>query len=342
LTSVPVRPLWTLQLDHAAARVSASSGATRVAIASDGPLVSVAAVGESSTQTIRLNEPAADVALSSDATSLAVVNASRRLQILGLESGAFGRERVRWDAAVYDACAFSRDGRTLWAVGILPDEIAEIRCYDAWSGATLGEYRFKPLIGGCGFVFTVHPQHDVVGLWACGGPDELWNYWVRQTAAGIELRHQSELNGWTPPCFNARGDRFVACSGYDLATFTFPNCLPVHSPVTAEDEDETWADSLCFVDSATGDRALTSTNDGRVFVIALDQGETIAEVALEGHEPRPCHQVYTALSRSDNHLCTDLHAFSAVGNNLVLSVHTNGKTTNRKDTLLLWKRELFS
>jgi hypothetical protein len=335
--SVPVRSLWTLRLDHAATRVTATPGATRIAIASEGPLVSVAAIGESSKQTIRLTEPARDVAISPDAASLAVVSASRTLQVLGLESGAFGRERVKWDAPVHDVCAFSRDGRSLWTVGILPDEIAEIHCYDARSGAAIGDHRFKPLIGGCGFVFTVHPQQDVLGLWACGGPDELWNYWIRLTAAGIDLQHQPELDGWTPPCFNARGDRFVARSGDDLAAFAFPNCQRVHSPVTTGEEDDGWAESLCYVESAVDDRVLTSTNDGRVFVVALAEGETIAEVALEGHEPRPCHQVYTALSRSDDHLCTDLHTFAAVGNNLVLSVHTNGKTTNRKDTLLLWR-----
>lgn len=337
--SVPIRPVWTLQLDHAATRVTAATGAARIAIASEGALVSVAAIGESSTQTIRLREPARDVAINPDAASLAIVSASRALQLLGLESGAFGRERARWDAPVHDACAFSRDGRSLWTVGILPGEIAEIHCYDARSGVHIGDHRFKPLIGGCGFVITVHPREDVLGLWACGGPDELWNYWIRLTAAGVELQHQPELDGWTPPCFNARGDRFVARNGYDLAEFAFPSCHRVRSPVAAgeEEEDAGWADSLCYVDSAAADRVLASTNDGRVFVVALERGETVAEVALEGHEPRPCSEVYTALSRSDDQLCTDLHFFEAVGNNLVLSVHTNGKTTNRKDTILLWR-----
>jgi hypothetical protein len=335
--SVPVRPVWALHLDHAATRVAATPGATRIAIAAEGPLISLAAIGESARQTIRLSEPARDVAVSPDAASLAVVSASRTLLVLSLESGTFGRERVRSDAPVHDACAFARDGRSLWTVGVLRDENAEIRCYDARSGAVIGDRRFKPLIGGCGFVFTVHPREDVLGLWACGGPDELWNYWIRPTAGGVDLQHQPELDGWTPPCFNARGDRFVAMNGYDLAAFAFPNCQSVYSPVTPEEEDDAWAESLCYFDSEGDDRVLTSTNDGRVFVVGLQEGETIAEIALEGHEPRPCHQVYTALSPSDDHLCTDLHRFEGLGDNLVLSTHTNGKTTNRKDTLLVWR-----
>ena len=162
------------------------------------------------------------------------------------------------------------------------------------------------------------------------------NYWLRLTPAGIDLQHQPELDGCTPPCFNARGDRFVARNGYDLAAFAFPSCQRVHSPVTPGEQDDEWAESLSYVD-AGDDRVLASTNEGRVFVVAQAEGEKIAEVALEGHEPKPCHQVYPVLSRSETHLCTDLHAFAAVGNNLVLSVHTNGKTTNRKDTLLIWR-----
>jgi hypothetical protein len=335
--SVPIAPVWTLQLDHAATRVAATIGATRVAIASEGPLVSVAANGVSSMQTICLSQPAREIAISPDAASLAVVSASGTLQILELESSAFGRLRARWDAPVHGACAFSRDGRFLWTVGNRPDETAEIHCYDARSGAPAGEHRFKPLIGGCGFVFTVHPQDDVLALWACGGPDELWNYWIRLTAGGVDLQHQPALDGWTPPCFNVRGDRFVARGGYDLAAFAFPDCEPVYSPETSEDDDEDgWRESLCYLDSVADDRVLTSTNEGRLFVVGLEAGERIAEVALQGHEPRPCHQVYTALSKSDDRLCTDLHTFYAAGPNLLLSVHTNGKTTNRKDTLLLW------
>jgi hypothetical protein len=331
-----VPPVWTLQLDHAATSVAATEGATRVAIASEEPLVSVAAIGDSSIQTLRLSEPARDLALNPDASFLAVVGASRALKVFGLGSDGFGRELQRWDTPVYDACTFSRDGRLLWTVGIRPDEVAEIHCYDARTGEAIGEHRFEPLIGGCGFVFTVHPREDLIGLWACGGPDDMWNYWIRLASAGIDFQHQPELDGWTPPRFNAPGNRFCTLSGYELAAFGFPDCQRLYSHALSEEDDDGWAESLYYVDSAADNRLLASTNEGRIFLVALEERETIAEVALEGHEPRPCYQVYTALSRSDDRLCSDLHTFSGVGNSLVLSVHTNGKTRYRKDTLLLW------
>jgi hypothetical protein len=58
---------------------------------------------------------------------------------------------------------------------------------------------------------------------------------------------------------------------------------------------------------------------------------------VEGYEPKPCYQVYSALPKTDNNLCSDLHTLTPVGNNFVLSVHTHGKVSNRKDTLLLWR-----
>jgi hypothetical protein len=44
-----------------------------------------------------------------------------------------------------------------------------------------------------------------------------------------------------------------------------------------------------------------------------------------------------SLSQNDGRLCTDLHTFITVGADLILSVHTNGKASNRKDSLLLWR-----
>ena len=332
-----VRPLWTLDLKHAATGVTATPNGQRVAIASEGLLISVAEFGQRSPRTIGVPEPARHIAIDAAGDSLAVVGASRTLQLLGVESSALGRERTRLDTPVHDTCVFSRDGRFLWTVGSPSDDAAEIHCYDSRSLEVIGRRQFKPFAGGCGFMLTQHPHEDIFGLWTCAGPDELWNYWIRLTPGGIELRHQPDLDGWTPPSFNPRGDRFAALNGYDLAAFSFPECTQLYDAMTEPDEDDIWRESLCYLDSPGGDRVLAATNEGRLFVVALEQGEMIAEVALEGHEPRPCHQVYTSLSRQDDHLCTDLHTFTTLRSDLILSVHTNGKASKRTDSLLLWR-----
>src|SRR5262249_8908642 len=149
-----------------------------------------------------------DIALNAAGDSLAVVSASRTCQLLKLESNAFAREQARWETPIHDTCTFSRDGGSIWTVGSGSDDVAEVRCYHARSAEVVGRRQFTPSIGGCGFALTLHPQEDLLGLWACGGPDQLWNYWIRLTASGIELRHEPELDGWTPPAFNTRGDRF--------------------------------------------------------------------------------------------------------------------------------------
>jgi hypothetical protein len=336
---VHVRPIWKLDLHHAATMIASTPGAKRIAINSEGPFISLADIDRSELRTIKLSEPARHVAIDSRGESLAIVSASHKLQVLGLESSTFGHELARLEAPVYDVCAFSRDDSLLWTVGLLPDDTAEIYCYDSRSWEIIGRHRFRPLIGGCGFILTIHPQEDLVGLWACGGPDEIWNYWIRLTTAGIELQHQQELDGSTAPCFNTRGDRFVVLNGYDLAAFSFPDCKNLYPPMTAmdENEDDMFAESMCYLDSAADDHVLASTSEGRIFVVALEHGEMVAEVVLEGHEPKPCYQVYIALSKTDDRLCSDLHSFISEGDNLNLSVHTNGRASNRRDTILLWR-----
>ena len=336
-SAVLVRPLWKIDLKHTATRLTATPGAKRVAVASEAALISVAELGRTSVQTIGLTEPASHIAINPAGDSLAVVGASRKLQALGLETDTFGRELARLEEPVYDVCEFSRDGGRLWAVSAPYDKDAEIYCFDARSWELTGRLPFKPLIGGCGFWLTLHPQDDLLGLWAIGGPDELWNYWIRMTAAGVELRRQPELDGSTAPAFNTRGDRFAVLNNvYDLLTFSFPDCTSLYPPMTLDDDD-TALENVCYLNSAGEDRVLGHTNQGRVFVAAPGRGELVAEVWLEGHEPRPCYQVYSGLSRKDDHLCSDLHNFTPVGSDLILSVHTNGRVSGRKDTLLLWR-----
>jgi hypothetical protein len=259
------------------------------------------------------------------------------LQVIGLDSTTLGRVLTRYDTPVYDVCEFSRDGTKLWCVTVPSDEIAAVHCYDARNWQLIAHHSFKPRIGGCGFILTLHPTDDVFGLWVCGGPDEVWNYWIRLTGSDIEFRYQPELDGANPPAFNSRGDRFAAVNEYDLASYSFPDCTSLYPPVGPLDEDDLWAESTCFIHSTSEDRVLAATNEARLFVLSLESGEVVAEVALEGHEPKPCYQVYTSLAKTDDRLCSDLHWFKAVGVNLIISVHTNGKASNRQDTILLWQ-----
>ena len=236
-------------------------------------------------------------------------------------------------------CVFTR-WKLLWTVGLIFADFAEIRCYEVGSWNLIAQQRFKPLIGGCGFIFSLHPTVDILGLWVCGGPNHVWTYWLRLTTDGIEFDYQPELDGGTPPSFNSRGDRFVVLNDYELAAFSFPNCRQLYQPMSAmdedEDEDDSFTESLCYLDSTENDRVLAATNEGRIFVLSLEPGKIIAEVLLEGHEPKPCCQVYKSLSPTDDHLYSDLHFFSSVGSNLILSIHTNGRASNRRDTILLW------
>ena len=269
---------------------------------------------------------------------LAVVDASHTLRLLTLHFSTFGEELARCNEPVHDVCEFSRDGMMLWSAGLIHNDVAEIRCYDFPTLKVIAKHRFQLPIGECGFILTPHPREDLLGLWACGGPDEAWNYWIGLTGNSIGLRNQPELDGATPPRFDARGDRFVVLNGYDLVAFSFPDCRMLFEPLCSEDEDDPWAESMTYLNSPTEDHVLTSTNEARLLIVALEQGEIVGEVHLKGHEPRPAYEVYPSLARSDNHLGTDLHWFTPVGSDLILSIHTNGKASDRRDTVLCWNK----
>lgn len=337
-TPLPISPLWKLDLTHAVTGVAATPGAKRIAIKSEDAFISVADFGESRIQKIQLPERALHIAIDPNGDFLAVVSESRTISVLGLDSSNVGQELFHFGEAVHDVCTFSVDGRLLWTVGLVTDDFAEIRCYENRTSNLIAHHRFRPLIGGCGFIFTLHPKEDRLGLWVCG-PDEVWNYWISLTSHGIEFRHQLELDGSTPPCFNSSGDRFLVLIQSELAAFSFPNCEELYEPIIATDEDDPFAESTCYLDSGEGDRVLVATNDGRLMLIAFEGAEIISEVWLEDHEPKPCYQVYTSLSKTDDQLCTDLHYFTRVGSNLILSVHTNGRASNRRDTILVWSVE---
>src|SRR5215510_74957 len=249
---LPVRPIWRLDLTHGARLVRATPDAKRVAIALEGPSIILVNGGPTSTETISLSEPARHMAINSRGDSLAVVTASQKLQLLGLEGP--GQRIVQLATPVHDSCEFSRDDTRLWTVGLLSDRTAEIICYDAPTLRVIARHQFTPQVGNCGFILTSHSRDDIVGLWVCGGPDDVWNYWIRLTPGGIELQYQSELDGVSPPAFNANGDRFAALNGYELATFTFPACESLYPPISGiadeENEDDMFAESMSYLEAA--------------------------------------------------------------------------------------------
>ena len=333
-----VKPICTINLNHPATRLSSTPDAKQIVIGSDAPKLSVGGFDHPSIQSIEIARPARHIAISLDGEMLAVVDASYTLRLLTLRFNTFGEELARCDDRVHDVCEFSRDGTMLWSVGLIDNDVAEIRCYDFPTLKVISKHRFQLPIGQCGFMLTPHPREDLLGLWVCGGPDEAWNYWIDIAGNSIELRHQPELDGATPPRFNSRGDRFVVLNGYDLVAFSFPDCRMLFEPVSAEDEDDVWAESMTYLNSPTDDHVLTSTNEARLLIVGLEQGEIVGEVHLERHEPRPAYEIYQSLPKSENHLCTDLHWFMAVGSDLIVSIHTNGKASDRRDSVLCWNK----
>lgn len=332
---ISVRPIFKIDLSHRVTGLTSTPNARRMAVANES-LISILEFEQNSVRTIALTAPVRELKISRTGSMLGVVNHSKELQVVSLEIDSFGQQLISWAELPYDICVFSESERQLWAVAAVSDDSAEINCFDTKSWQLLGKLPFKPLIRGCSFWLTPHPKRDLLSLWACGGPDELWNYWIYLTEDGIELQQQPELNGATPPSFNTLGDRFVVLDGYELKAFSFPECSALSPPMTFANDDDTWAESMCYLDSPSSNRVVAATNEARIFVADLERAELVAEITLEGHEPQPCYQVYTALAKDNDGLCTDLDHFFPAEDNRIVSVHTNGRVSNREDSILIW------
>jgi hypothetical protein len=150
-SAFPIRPIMTLDLDHGATAVTSTPEAKRIAIASEGPFISVADMGESLLKTLKLKEPSRHIAINSRGDSLAVVSASHTLQVVGLES-AFGRELARLDAHVHDVVRFRAMtvccGRSACYRMIVLKSIATM--HEAWRlSATIGSNLLSAGVASC-------------------------------------------------------------------------------------------------------------------------------------------------------------------------------------------------
>jgi len=113
LLTLPVKPIWTINLNHPATRIASTSYGTRIVMAAEGPLVSVGGVKES-LRTIKLREPVRHIAISPDGATLIIAGASRALHVLQLKSSAFGSEFYGQTEPLHEVCEFSPDGTALW------------------------------------------------------------------------------------------------------------------------------------------------------------------------------------------------------------------------------------
>jgi hypothetical protein len=158
-------------------------------------------------------------------------------------------------------------------------------------------------------------------------------YWLRQTRNGFTCTIEAKLRNSIPPVFSPRGDQLLALKEvHAICKFEFPAMRQVGSPLESEDEDNPFAESLCYLNDR---QALASTNEQRIFAVDTARMKVEAEVFLEGHEPRPIGEYYPTLAKESG-LGTDISYFARLGD-VIFFVYRRDRTTGLagwRDSLL--------
>lgn len=240
----------------------------------------------------------------------------------------------QWIQRGFDDCFYSEDGRYLWTIAPLNSGDMMVQLHEAETGDTVDKATVKDPFGGSSCSFHPTGRPSLISLWlAAGNPDMVQVYWLKQTRNGFSCTLEANLRNSVPPAFSPGGDQFLALKeGHAICKFEFPAMRQVSSPLESEDEDNPFAESLCYFNDR---QALASTGKQRIFVVDTVQMKVEAEASLEGHEPRPIGEYYPTLAK-ERGLGTDLFYFERLGD-VIIFVYRRDRGTGLegwKDSLL--------
>ncbi len=233
----------------------------------------------------------------------------------------------------YLDCYFDEGGDALWLVAPLSDDECQLSLVETrgWSvtGCAVVEDRF----GQSSFSFHSTGKPGFVSLWIAAGQDGQEVYLLKQDGFGLSFKRLEELTNCIPPTFSQNGtELLVVTEDFSISRYAFPSMKQLGSPCLSGDDDNPFAESLCYLDNQY---ALAGTGEHRIFLIDTATMRIEDEIAIEGHEPKPIWEYYPAL-RKESGLGTDITWFTRLGNVIVFLFRRDRGTDLRgwKDSFL--------
>ncbi len=321
-----ITPLAELKLAHIVDFLEATPHGKIIAAASPKGDVSVLNENLMTLYNYNIGFPIANLTISPDGQRLAATSNNGQLVIFQIDGKVIFEEKIsNNESEVNYGCLFSIDGTKLWGIaenaeGQILIQYRETKSWQVLKQALLpnvDSYSYLTLIS--------HPKNEIICVWEAAGQDGAWIYWVWDDA---EMRVQQipELEEAAPPEFNPEGKEFLAYydSKSQLSRYSFPNCcLMGTATLEIGGGDDFLSFHQCYL---SNDRVIVKSENGRLFIIALDNMNVMDEIILQGHEP----------CQKKDYIYIDLCAFKTVGKNRILSKHYDSDRGNR-NTLLLWE-----
>jgi hypothetical protein len=214
----------------------------------------------------------------------------------------------------FDDCFFDEDGKFLWVVGPISHDEIELQLIDASDWSILQKVGVEDQFGSSSCSLHSTSRSGLIALWIAAGQDGQQVYWLKRQGRTISCEPEDKLANTTPPVFSPDGSALLALNQNNaLCKYEFPAMKQFCTPLESEDENNPFAESMCFVDHR---HALASTGEGRIFLLDTDQMRIVEEVELQGHEPRPIGEYYPSLSK-ERGLGTDITWFTRIGKAVV-------------------------
>ncbi len=320
-----ITPLAELKLAHLAYFLEATPHAKTIAAASHKGDVSVLNENLMTLYSYNIGFPIANLTISPDGQILAATSKNGQLIVFQIDGKVIFEEKIGKNESEVDyGCLFSIDGTKLWGIaenteGQILIQYRETESWQVLKQALLPNvdlYSYLSLIS--------HPKSEIICVCEAAGQDGAWIYWVWDDAE-IRVQEIAELEEAAPPEFHPEGKEFLAYyynTGH-LFRYSFPDCYWMGAATLDIGEDDFISFHQCYL---SNDRAIVKSENGRLFIITLDNMDIIDEIILQGYEP----------CREKDYIYTDLSVFKSVGENRILSKHRHDYRENR-NTLLLWE-----
>lgn len=211
-------------------------------------------------------------------------------------------------------CCFDERGDFLWAVVPISDDEIELHLVDASDWSTVQTVTVEDQFGQSFCSLHSIGNSSLVALWIAGGQDGQQIIWAKRRGSKFSCEPADQLVNTTPPVLSPDGSSFVVLTDDNaICRYEFPSMRRIGSPLQSEDEDNPFAESMCFWDQR---HVLASTGEGRIFLIDTERMQPVEEVAIEGHEPRPIGEYYPVLA-NERGLGTDITWFTRLGKAVV-------------------------
>jgi hypothetical protein len=314
-------------LGHRAFYVAASVDGQRVvALTSDGH---GSFIDQRSVRVLNVREKPNQIALDSAGRVLAVAS-DRGLFLLDTSTG----EVIARDTGVFQGCHFSAADAHLWVARPRDKHHGVVELRDARTLRINAEETLRDPFGDSAFMLFPNPGPLAVSIWAAAGQDGQCLFWAKADGATVSVDPFDELMEVSPPDFASDGGSFIAVVDASVTRYSYPDGRLLATIPWPHGEEDPIGDGAFFV---TREKAIVTSNEGRMYMLDLKRGVILEEVAVSGHTPRPVRELYPSLAHETG-LCTDMAFVVSLAGGRFLSIHQRlpSRSNEWQDEIVAW------